>query len=512
MILGSGSEGADGPLSRATLGDLFELALERRRDAAALSDPPDREFFTEGRPRVLTYGDVDRAVSNVAARLRATGLRTDSIVATQLPNVVEHVITLLGVLRAGMIAAPLPLLWHRAEAVEALTRIGARGFIGCGRIGPIDYSEVALEIAAETFTVRAVYGFGNRADDAIVALDDVFDLEPDPMPAIERDGNPADHVAVVTFDVTSRGLMPVARTHAELIAGGLVVALEARISPNTTMLGALALSSFAGLATTLVPWLASGGTLALHHPFNAAVLTEQCSGAVAIVPGPLAARLTEAGIVGGAGAKTLLAVWRAPERLGGSAVWSGSGTMIDVLAFGELGLVPLRRDPAGRPGALKVGAIRVPNEPASVPLIDITRAPWGSIALSGAMVPELPFPPGRQDDQGGLLRTDSGAIDTGYVCRIDGDRLTIDGPPAGLVSVGGYRFVLRHVQEALLKAAAGATIAALPDGLIGHRLAGSADDRVAIRRALSALGSNPLLVEAFRERRGRAPAGIASAA
>ena len=46
------------------------------------------------------------------AKLRGLGLQTDAVVAMQLPNTVESIVTFLGVLRAGMIAAPLPLLWR----------------------------------------------------------------------------------------------------------------------------------------------------------------------------------------------------------------------------------------------------------------------------------------------------------------------------------------------------------------------------------------------------------------
>jgi hypothetical protein len=41
-----------------------------------------------------------------------------------------------------------------------------------------------------------------------------------------------------------------------------------------------------------------------------------------------------------------------------------------------------------------------------------------------------------------------------------------------------------------------------PDGLAGHRLAGVASDRNAVRRMLTDQGANPLIVDAFRERRG----------
>jgi len=45
------------------------------------------------------------------------------------------------------------------------------------------------------------------------------------------------------------------------------------------------------------------------------------------------------------------------------------------------------------------------------------------------------------------------------------------------------------------------SLAALPDRLAGHRLAGVANDRERVRRALEVRGVNPLLVAAFRDRR-----------
>ena len=260
---------------RATLDDLFRRAAAARPDALALIDPPDRASFTDGPVRRLTYAQADRAISALAARLRGFGLPTDSVVAIQLPNTVESVIALLAVLRAGLIAAPLPLLWRHADAAAALTRVAARALIGCQRIGDTVHGDLAMHIAMETFTIRFLCGFGDNLPDGVVPLDDIFAQQRPAARTIERFGEASDHVALVTFDITAEGIVPVARSHAELIAGGLAVHLEARIEPEATILGALALGSFAGLATTVVPWLLTGGTLALHHPFAPAVFASQ---------------------------------------------------------------------------------------------------------------------------------------------------------------------------------------------------------------------------------------------
>src|SRR5438105_14449276 len=65
---------SDMPAVRATLDHLFARALERRPDALALIDPPDRASFTDGPVRRLTYAQADRAISALAARLRSFGL------------------------------------------------------------------------------------------------------------------------------------------------------------------------------------------------------------------------------------------------------------------------------------------------------------------------------------------------------------------------------------------------------------------------------------------------------
>ncbi len=93
--------------SRITLDGLFRRVAARRPGAIALADPPNRDAFTDRPPLRLTYAEADRAISAIAGRLRRMGLTTDAIVGIQMPNVAENILTILGVLRAGLIAAPL---------------------------------------------------------------------------------------------------------------------------------------------------------------------------------------------------------------------------------------------------------------------------------------------------------------------------------------------------------------------------------------------------------------------
>ena len=151
MILGDSVAAAAAPphaRNRLTIDEVFHRLAERRPDALALADAANRQTFTDGAPRRLTFAEADRMVTAIAGRLRAMGLPTDAIVGIQLPNIVEHILTMLGVLRAGMIVAPLPLSWRRADAIAALGRIGAKALITCGHVGSFDHSLFALRVAA----------------------------------------------------------------------------------------------------------------------------------------------------------------------------------------------------------------------------------------------------------------------------------------------------------------------------------------------------------------------------
>jgi AMP-binding enzyme len=499
----SGQHGAPGD-SRATLDDLFRRLVAAQPDRLALVDPLDRASFTDGAPRSLTWAEADRAVSAIANLLRSLGLSPGAIVAVQLPNVAESVLTLLGVLRAGLVAAPLPLLWRQAEACAALGRVSARALVSCRRVGEVDHAELAMHVAGETFAIRFVCAFGNPVPDGIIPLDEVFDgALPAPPPPLETSQDAAARTAVVTFDMTADGLVPIARSHRELIAAGEAVTAAANLSSGAALLGALMTSSFAGLVTTIVPWLLAGGTLRLHHPCEPMTLLGQRWDA-AVLPGPLLARLAEAGLLHPFAPQTVLAVWRAPERMPGAAPL-GAARVVDVPVFGEVGLLALPRGSDGVPAEFPMAGVAAGDG------LELMRNAAGMLCLRGATVPAHPCPPGGpRGAQFNLTVGADGFVDTRFPCHVDRatGRIVLDGPPAGIVSVGGYRFAARDLQDAIAPIDPKGAVAPLPDAIAGHRLAGIGGDRSTIHDKLVEQGASPLLAGAFRERR----AGRASAA
>jgi hypothetical protein len=491
-----------------TLDGLLRRAARQQPHALALADPPNRSSFTDGAPRRLTNAEADRIVSAIACRLQKLGVQPDTVVAIQLPNIVEAVLTILGVIRAGLIAAPLPLLWRRADAAAALSRLAAKVIVTTSHVGETDHCALAMQMAADTFPIRYVCSFGQNLADGIIPLDDLLNEAAPEMPAeLEREGSPASHVALVTWDITPEGPIAVARSHAELVSGGLATLLEGGLAQDARLLGCCALSSFAGLAVTMVPWLLSGGTLSLHHGFDADSFAAQCRDDrcdTVVLPGPLVQRLDEAGLLAHDELRNVLAFWRAPERLLNSASWDHRHIqLVDILVFGEIAVIGSRRDVVGRPDPPAAGAVMAPRGAANAVLVaEAARTLGGTVALRGPMVPRHAFPPGAERLPAPHLKADGeGFVDTGYACRLDRmtDTFMVSAPPPGTVSVGGYRFVLNQLEELVQRANRGAFVTALPDALAGHRLAGISGDTGDIRSALTALGVNPLLAAAFGE-------------
>jgi hypothetical protein len=487
-----------------TLDGLFRRLLARQPDALALADPPDKTRVTGQSPQRLTFTQADRAIAALAAHFVEAGLPANSVIAVQLPNTIEFVLTVLAAHRAGLVVALLPQLWRQAELTVALNRTGARAVVTMSRIDGVSHADVAMNAAVEAFSIRHVCGFGNDLPEGMACLDEVMANAPAVAPFATQDGRRA---AIISFDVTAEGFRAVPRTHLHLIAGGLAIFLESGVPQGATILSAFAPSSFAGLTSSLLIWLLSGGALILHHPFDADVLEQQiieqvCD--VLVVPAPLALRLAEAGTLSRMPAlRHVIGLWRAPEQVASSPEWPAEQAVLtDIYLFGEAGLFAACRADDGAPNPILPGPQRAPRDAEDASITgDILLTPKATLALRGPMIPVAAYAPSARSGNS-LTAPPLDHIDTGYSARLDRatGTLCITAPPSGILAVGGYRFLAHDLQEWAKRLGQGALLTALPDRLNGHRLAGRAQDNARAREAFSELGLNPLMSEAFRDR------------
>jgi hypothetical protein len=488
-----------------TLDGLFRRILSRKPDALALLDPFDKPRITGQPPKRLTYAEADRAITALSAHFIESGLPNNSVIAVQLPNTVEFMLTVLAAHRAGLVVALFPLLWRQAELTVALNRTGARAIVTSSKIDGVSHADLAMNAAVEAFSIRHVCGFGSDLPEGMASLDAVLLGGSTTSRAVVQDGRKA---AIITFDVTADGFRPVPRTHLHMIAGGLALSLEADLPQGSKLMSAFAPSSFAGLTCSLVAWLLTGGTLALHHPFDSEVLEQQINEDACdtlIAPAQLALRLGEIDLAAQLPTlRDVVGLWRAPEQVASSGVWSAEKVnMTDVYLFGEAGLFGARRAADGLPAPILPGPHGAPREvPGSSIAGEIILTPRGTLALRGPMVTPAAYAPPPPPRDSLVAQPPRDFADTDYAARLDRSTgaICITAPPSGIMVVGGYRFLAQDLQEWARRLGQGALLTALPDRLSGHRLAGRAQDNARAREALNELGLNPLMVEAFRDR------------
>ncbi len=162
------------PTASPTLDTLFRRILARQPDALALVDPLNKPRITGQPPKRLTFAQADRAISALAAHFIESGLPANSVIAVQLPNTVEFVLTVLAAHRAGLVVALLPLLWRQAELTVALNRTGARAIVTTSKIDGVIHADLAMNAAAEAFSIRHVCGFGGDLPEGMASLDDAI--------------------------------------------------------------------------------------------------------------------------------------------------------------------------------------------------------------------------------------------------------------------------------------------------------------------------------------------------
>lgn len=484
-----------------TLDDLFRRTVARKPDAQALADPANKQRVT-GQPQLrLTYAQADRAVSALAAKFIDSGVPAGSIVALQLPGTVEFPIAVLAAIRAGMTVALLPQLWRQAELTAALNRTGARAVVSIGRIELVDHAELALNAAAEVFSIRQVFGFGRNLPDGMMPLDIVTDDATETaFPQLDPK-----RPAIVSFDVTADGMCVVPRSHVQLIAGGLALLLESGFPPGAKILSTCAPSSFGGIAASMMTWLLSGGLLSLHHAGDMTALEMQIAAPghdVLVIPAPLALPLAKAGAFSEpATLKHIIGLWRSPEQMAASDIWpERNASLTDVLLFGEIGLVAAKRLQDGTPAPINLGIQHSPRASSEARAVgELLITPAGKLGMQGVMVPVNAYQRPKHDDSYGEPLA---YADTGYGARHHraANTVEITSPPGAMVAVGGYRFLGQELESWSKRLGDDTMLAALPDQFNGHRLAGRAADPRRVREVLAELGLNPLMAGAFRNR------------
>ena len=109
----------------------------------------------------LSYGALAERVAALAGGLRALGLGAGDVVAVQLPNRAEYLVSYLAICAMGGVMTTLYMPYRAAEMESLLAHSGARAFIGLEETGDFKAAQTALELRRRIATLEHVLVLGD---------------------------------------------------------------------------------------------------------------------------------------------------------------------------------------------------------------------------------------------------------------------------------------------------------------------------------------------------------------
>ncbi|WP_312470287.1 class I adenylate-forming enzyme family protein [Neobacillus sp.] len=261
-----------------TIEDYFLQLVEKWPGKEAIVDPINRGSLCGGPMLRLTYKELDNRVNALAEILIAHGIGKDDIVAIQLPNVVEIVVTYLAVLRIGAISSPFPVQYREFECLQLLKTLGAKAVITMEKINNREYASMYTKIKEQAPSVQHLFVFGDHVPEGAISIhtektSSTFERVKAYRKTIEMTAN--DIFTICWTSGTEGKPKGVPRSHNEWFISAYATVDAAQLKEDDHILLTFPMVNMAGIGGMLVPWLLSGGKLVLHHPFDLTTFLQQ---------------------------------------------------------------------------------------------------------------------------------------------------------------------------------------------------------------------------------------------
>jgi acyl-CoA synthetase (AMP-forming)/AMP-acid ligase II len=269
----------EGWWGQTTVDDLLTACVSAYSEKTALVDAPNRETFAFGQSQSLSFAGTEAAVMRLATILFQAGVRKDSIVLVQLPNIIEIVIAFLACSRMGAIVSPVMMAYGERDLSRIVAHLKPRCCLGLEHFKGGKPGQLLREIFSRHPEISCtVLSFGS--DDSAVGFD-LFALPDEPdqqelrdyLDSLQIDAN-----EIVTLHWTSGTTGDpkcVPRSHNNWHATGNCCVDAGGLVHGDSILAPMQMVHTAGYSGMLMPWLELQGTLVLHQPFDMPIFLQQ---------------------------------------------------------------------------------------------------------------------------------------------------------------------------------------------------------------------------------------------
>lgn len=226
--------------------ELLATRVAAAPDELAVVDPPDLVELAGREPARLTWSDVQSRSEAMATALAEAGVGVDDVVGLQLPNCSDLAVAYLAIARLGAIASPFPM----------------------------QYREYELDQMCRLASVGAFIGIRELEGREVLTPDDV-DRHVGATPPPIHAGDPNDAVTICWTSGTEAVPKGVPRCANDWQPMGLTSVDAMGLGDQDVLLNPFPMVNMAGIGGMFVPWLLTGATLVLHHPFTPEVFFGQ---------------------------------------------------------------------------------------------------------------------------------------------------------------------------------------------------------------------------------------------
>ncbi|SKB05304.1 class I adenylate-forming enzyme family protein [Aeromicrobium choanae] len=250
--------------------------VARASDRTAVVDAPNLHQLMGLPPQRLTWAGVQERARDLAAVLLASGVAPGDVVGLQLPNCADLAVSYVALSTIGAVATPFPMQYREYELTQMLELAGAKAFVGTAEFQGTPLGERLAALAA-VGSVATVLTFGPRAVDGHVDLTAALagPVDRGPLDRLVVDLDPNDAVTICWTSGTEATPKGVPRCANDWEPMGLTSVDAMGLTADDVILNPFPLVNMAGIGGMLVPWLLTGATLVLHHPFDAPVFFDQ---------------------------------------------------------------------------------------------------------------------------------------------------------------------------------------------------------------------------------------------
>lgn len=242
-----------------TLIDYFKENAEKSPDMVCLADPPNKEALMGLPPEKLTFRELDKAVDATAEGLLAKGIQKDDIIMVQLPNCWELAMLYLAISRAGALISPMPMQWRQSEIEYIAGLTQARAFITVESFAGFNHREMVGKVRTKFPSIQE-----------ILLVEEIREMSKGKVTGklgeIRIDANDAFTLCWSSGTEAQPKGCPL--SHNNWLCQGIFEYEAAPIKPGYNLITAGPLVNMASIGTIYIPWLMTGGKLALHHPFD----------------------------------------------------------------------------------------------------------------------------------------------------------------------------------------------------------------------------------------------------